>query len=353
MKRFLLPLMLAGTMAIVAACDGSTGKDNPHRPDPTTTGGGGGGGTTTPPTTGRTMPPGTENPSANSSIIRYEPVNGAEGSGIAESYAYNPTDDTFSVDNLPFDGDNVYQRMDLTGTALENSLGPMTPFRVYENENFVNDPVNGLVATQFQHKAIHAVSASGQSEFAIVRTGAYADYGFGGFMYTRHGRVTLPASGFARYTGGYAGLRDFNGTDGIEFVTGTADLTIDFNDFNDGYAVDGQIYNRRIFDANGNDITASVVSALESEYGVPFGQLPVIQFDISNALDENGEMLGSVASRFVNSEGVVATLESGDFYGIVSGDNADEVVGIIVVTSEDPRGIGVTVRETGGFIVTR
>lgn len=349
MKRFLLPLMLAGSLAIVAACDGSTGKDNPHRDDPGTTGGGGGG-TTTPTTPGRTMPPGTQNPAANRSIIRYEPVNAASGAGIAEGFAYNPGNDTFTVDNLPFDGDNVYQRMDLTGTDLENTIGP---FRVYENENFVTDPVNGLVATQFKHKAIHAVSASGQSEFAIVRTGAYAGYGFGGFMYARNGRVTLPASGFARYTGGYAGIRDFDGASGIEFVTGSADLTIDFNDFNDGYAVDGQIYDRRIFDENGNDITASILAALQAEYGVAFAELPIIQFLISNALDENGEMLGDVVSRFVDANGNVVELEAGDFYGIVSGVDADEVVGVIVVTSDDPREDGVTARETGGFIVTR
>lgn len=296
------------------------------------------------------MPPGTANPTPNRSIIRYEPVDTAAGSGIAEGFAYNAANDTFSVDNLPFDGDNVYQRMDLTGTDLERTIGP---FRVYENENFVTDPVNGLVATQFQHKAIHAVSASGQSEFAIVRTGAYAGYGFGGFMYTRNGRVTLPASGFARYTGGYAGIRDFDGIGGIEFVTGSAELTIDFNDFNDGYAVDGQIYNRRIYDEDGNDITASILAALEAEYGVAFAELPIIQFLISNALDENGEMLGDVVSRFVDADGNVIDLEAGDFYGIVSGDDADEVVGVIVVTSDDPRVDGVTVRETGGFIVTR
>lgn len=282
--------------------------------------------------------------------MRFEPVDATNGAGIAENFSYNATNDTFSVDNLPFDGDNVYRRVNTAGTDLSKTLGP---FRVYENENFVTDPATGALATQFQHKAIHAVSASGQSEFSIVRTGAYAGYGFGGFMYSRNGRVTLPSSGFAHYTGDYAGIRDFNGIGGIEYVTGSAEMTIDFNDFNDGYAVDGSIFDRHIYDADGNDITASVLSALEAAYGTPFSSLPVIEFVISNALDANGEMLGSVVTRYNDPAGGLTQLGSGEFYGIVSGSNANEVVGIVVVTSTDPRYSGVTVRETGGFIVTR
>jgi hypothetical protein len=38
------------------------------------------------------------------------------------------------------------------------------------------------------------------------------------------------------------------------------------------------------------------------------------------------------------------------YYGVISGTNADEVVGVIVVTSEFD---GYTARETGGFILYR
>lgn len=344
MKRFALPLIVA---AFVGACAGSTGKDNPHKEDPATnTGNGTGNGTTTT----RTMPPGTTTPTASKSIVRYEPENAATGAGLAKDPEYDAANDTFKVDNLPFDGDNIYARDDMTGTALEAQLGP---FRVYENENFITDPVNGTTITQFQHKAVVAKSASGKTELAIVRTGQYTDFGFGGFMYTRNGRVTLPASGFARYTGSYAGIRDFSGTSGVEFVSGTADVSIDFNDFNNGYAVDGTISDRRVFDVNGNDITTAITAALATEHGVPFTSLPVIQFKISNALDKNGEMLGSVNSKYFDANGAVAELETGQFYGIVAGSGATEVVGIIVVTSDDPRQDGITVRETGGFIATR
>lgn len=343
MKHYLLPLFVAAT---VAACNGSTGKDNPFQEDPTTSSNNGSGTTTTP---RAGLPPGTANPTPDDTIQRFEPVN-TDGSGAAQDFRYDAATDTFSVDNLPFDGDNVYNRDVLAGSTLAGMLGP---FRVYENENFVTDPQTGAVVTQFQHKAIHAISASGATEFAIVRTGAYSNFGFGGFMYTRNGHVTLPASGFASYTGDYAGIRDFDGQGGVEFVTGTAALSIDFNDFNDGYAVDGQIFNRRVFDADGNDITATVLAALTAEYGVGFAALPTLVFDISNALDENGEMLGALDSEYFNSSGNLTVLEAGEYYGVVAGDDASEIVGIIVVTSSDPRFDGVTVRETGGFLVTR
>lgn len=345
MKRYILPLFVA---AAVGACDGSTGKDNPFQEDPEETSNNNTGGTTTP-TTREGLPPGTANPTPGNSIERFEPVDGS-GSGVAQDFAYDPATDTFSVDNLAFDGDNDYTRDDLAGTALAGTLGP---FRVYENESAVTDPQTGAVIPQFQHKAIRAISASGATEFAIVRTGAYSNFGFGGFMYTRNGSVTLPASGFARYTGDYGGIRDFDGIGGVEYVTGAATLNIDFNDFNDGYAVDGTIFDRRVYNDAGDDITATVLAALNAEYGTAFASLPALVFDISNALDENGEMLGSLDSQFFDSNGDLVTLEAGDYYGVVAGNDASEIVGIIVVTSGDPRFDGVTVRETGGFLVTR
>ena len=49
--------------------------------------------------------------------------------------------------------------------------------------------------------------------------------------------------------------------------------------------------------------------------------------------------------------------EAGNYYAVISGDatqgGADEVVGIIVVEADDPRSDGVTVRESGGFILYR
>ena len=56
------------------------------------------------------VPPGTSSPSPNAVIFRSEPTEasgGEEGDGFAQSISYNSADDTFSVDNLTFDGGNI------------------------------------------------------------------------------------------------------------------------------------------------------------------------------------------------------------------------------------------------------
>ena len=62
-----------------------------------------------------------------------------------------------------------------------------------------------------------------------------------------------------------------------------------------------------------------------------------------------------MASYALDEKGVLQVFESGKYYGIISGDTAEEIVGVFVVESEDPRyeDGGVTVQETGGFIVYR
>lgn len=55
------------------------------------------------------LPPEVEQPptATPGSILRYEELN-SYGGGYAESVVYNSGDDTFEVDNIAFDGLNVY-----------------------------------------------------------------------------------------------------------------------------------------------------------------------------------------------------------------------------------------------------
>lgn len=284
--------------------------------------------------------------STTQSTARYE-ARTDDGNGYAESISYNAADDTFTVDNLPFDGDNTYARDDVVA-----SLGP---FSVYENDSTYADDVTGAIINQFQHKAIRAVSTSGNTEFSIVRTGAYIPYGFGGFLYQRNTGVVLPSTGEAQYTGDYAGLRDFKGRGGLEYVTGQMEVNIDFEDFNAGDAVDGRITNRRVLDLNGNDITAGITAALSAEQGVAISALPSVLFVIQpGVLKDNGEITGSLNSNILNAAGGLDELESGTYYAVISGTGAgQEIAGIVVIESEDHRTDGVQVRETGGFILYR
>lgn len=329
-------LLFAAALTL-AACDG-----NPFLPDDPSTG--------VPPTgTG-----GTTDGTAKSAIRRVEVKDTSTGNGYAEGFKYNAADDTFDVDGLGFDGGNVYQR----GTAVA-SLGP---FKVYEGDNTFTDPATGTVINQFAHRAIYGISSSGRTSFAVVRTGAYIPYGFGGFVYQRDRGVTLPSSGQAGYQGKYAALRDFDGTAGLEYATGDMQVAIDFNDFNDGAAVQGQVFNRAILDSNGNDITGSVITAMNDNLDptTPLTELPTLVFAVGpgvlNGGDKSaGEIAGNLSSHYVDGSGV-QTFESGKYYALITNGenlNAGEVVGIIVVEAEDPRLEGVTVRETGGFILYR
>ncbi|MBM1634115.1 hypothetical protein JQV27_12070 [Sulfitobacter mediterraneus] len=299
----------------------------------------------------RTLPPGTSSPQPDTTIFRKEAVD-ENGNGFAEGVAYNSTDDTFTVDNLPFDGgaDTPYIR----GQAV----GSLGPYAVYEAVQQYPDTQTNATINQFRHRAIYGVSTSGNTEFAIVRTGAYVGYGFGGFVYERNGTVVLPTTGQALYNGQGAGLRDYNGRGGLEYTTSDVQIAIDFDDFNETTgryegAVDGFVFNRKVYNLAGEDITSEIYGRVGAASDATLTAIPTAVFTVStNALDANGEITGTLTSRFGNNSGQAVDYENGQYYGIISGDGAEEIVGIIVLeTGEDPTADGV--RETLGFTIYR
>jgi len=302
----------------------------------------------------RTLPPGTPSPDAATGIYRSEPTEsegGNTGDGYANDISYDADTDTFMVNNLAFDGDNAYAR----GTKVSSLAGK---YAVYEADGLATDPDSSTPISQFSHRAIYGVSRNGQDKFAIVRTGAYVGYGFGGFVYQREGGVTLPSTGQAIYNGVMAGLRDFNGTGGLEYTTADIEVAIDFDDFDEttgsrGDAVRGAITNRRIFDIEGTDITSDVLMRIEDDQGITLRSYPTATFVVGpGVMDDNGELLGEVSSSYVDSSGTTQEFESGNYYAIVSGNNAKRIVGVVVLeNSVDP--IAESVRETSGFIVYR
>lgn len=299
----------------------------------------------------RTLPPGTSSPQPDTTIFRKEAVD-ENGNGFAEGVAYNSADDTFTVDNLPFDGgaDTPYIR----GQAV----GSLGPYAVYEAVQQYPDTQTNATINQFRHRAIYGVSTSGNTEFAIVRTGAYVGYGFGGFVYERNGTVVLPTTGQALYNGQGAGLRDYNGRGGLEYTTSDVQIAIDFDDFNETTgryegAVDGFVFNRKVYNLAGEDITSDIYGRVGAASDATLTAIPTAVFTVStNALDANGEITGTLTSRFGNNSGQAVDYENGQYYGIISGDGAEEIVGIIVLeTGEDPTADGV--RETLGFTIYR
>ncbi|NDV01380.1 hypothetical protein [Pseudoroseicyclus tamaricis] len=296
------------------------------------------------------LPPGTNDPSSTASITRYEATDEVGGGYVQDAY-YVAADDTFYVDNLAFDGANVYGR----GTNVSSMGG----YAVYEGVETVEDSLTGALIDQFTYRAIYGASENSvlvegepqpATQFAIVRTGSYVDYGFGGFIYTRNGEVTLPTTGQAQFTGDYAGVRIFDGITGLEYTRGDMVMAIDFEDFNAGNGVTGHVINRELFDINGNRV------ALTNDYNVDGGRifLPDINLVVGpGTMSDDGELTNGVFTRGYNATGAPVDYETGTYYAVLSGDGPDEVVGVMVMTSEDPRYEDVTVQETGGFILYR
>jgi hypothetical protein len=297
--------------------------------------------------TGTALPPGTNEPSSTEDVLRFEADNGT--GGLVTSVTYIPKDDEFIIDNLGFDGANVYKR--------DNQVGTLKSYAVYEADTITFDSLTGEPIDQIGlYRAIVGVSKNSEdgearSSFAIVRTGGYEGYGFGGFIYERNGEVTLPNAGQARFAGDYAGIRVFSAGGGLEFTRGDMTIDIDFRDFNANDAVKGRVFNREAFEPDGTPIIL----------GAGGLQLPSLQFTIvegTATLTENGELSGTLNNTIVNEQGVLEEYETGTYYGIIGGDmtaagDGGELVGIFVVESEDPRYENITVQETGGFILYR
>jgi hypothetical protein len=311
------------------------------------------------------LPPGTVNPTPDALIFRTEPLT-EDGNGYVRGVRYDSDNDTFFVEGLGFDSS---QPDGQEYTRPSFGTPPGTPFALYEAPAFFPDSLTGTPIPQFEHRALYGVSQSGQTEFAIVRTGAYLEYGFGGFVYQRNNEVVLPAEGQANYVGSYAGIRDFNGKGGLEITSANARLAIDFSGFRGNCsaaecdnAVRGEISNRRIYDTEGNDITRIYLDAAGSNSGgggsseeVYLEAMPNLIFKVGPGVaDANGELTGQAFSNLLGQE-----FEVGNYYALMSGDHTQvpggEIVGVIVVESSDPRfvDVQVTTRETGGFIVYR
>ena len=294
-----------------------------------------------------TAPPGTEGAEAgpNESLLRSE-ARDEDGGGFVTEVIYSAASDSFTVDNIAFDGDNTYTR--------RSDLDNIGEFAFYESAGDVIDPRSGARVDQFDYRAIYGVSRNtervdGKSQprtrFAIVRTGGYLDYGFGGFIYERNGGVELPDGGQAVFAGDYSGMRVFSDRAGLEYTRGTADIAVDFADFNDGGGVRGRISNRRVFDSGGRPVGLG---------GGDDGLVaPDLVFDVGpETLRDNGEIGGTLQSIRVLEDNTTETYETGTYLGIIGGE-AEEIVGIVVIDSTDPRFEGTSVRETGGFIVYR
>ena len=267
--------------------------------------------------------------------------------------------DTFAVDNIAFDGDRPYTAVYRTDNVTKVGIGP---FSVFEAPATATDTLTLATVDQLRdYRALYAIGPKGDSSIAIVRTGAYIQYGFGGYAYQRNGNVTLPIDGQAVYAGtkNYGGLRDFSNRGNLEYVQGDMKVTIDFDDFNQGAGVRGEVTNRQVYNLTGvqdiptliNPDPGNITQDILDGFSTITTELPVLKFLIApGVMDANGELRGEV---FSSAPGGSETYESGNYYAILSGENATTITGVVVVTASDPRYDGTTVRETAGFFAVR
>ena len=314
------------------------------------------------------IPPGTTSASPDSGLFRSEAKGSADsGDGFAQGVSYNSARDEFTVDNLAFDGDSPYTRVaaDINGDGTVDPIRDLNGrFAVYEAPVLANDPVTGDAIDQFTYRAVYGVSrnrtrdadgnitATPATEFAIVRTGSYIDYGFGGFIYQRNSSVTLPNSLQAQYRGRAGGLRDFDGSPTLQYTTANVVIDVDFDDFNDsenvrGDGVKGSITGRRVYNLAGQEVASDNTTA------GPLG-LNDVNFVISpDVLDRNGEIVTDIFS--LDDDG--GRVEEGKFYAVMSGDDPNEIVGVYVLEGSpgdsDAAGELGTARDTSGFIIYR
>jgi len=307
---------------------------------------------------------GTEQPEASRSISRIEPGTVTEDGrliandtfgGLVREVIYDAANDTYTIDNLAFDGENVYE----TSTVFP-TLGGYPIFEAAEEvPDFLTNAAVGqivpYVAITGRSEFINPEGVDGELEpratFAIVRTGGYADYGFGGFVYARNGDVTLPTAGQAQYEGTYAGARVFDKIATLEYTTGDVEIGFDFDDFNLNNGVKGVVFNRELYAEDGT---------LIPQFFVSDDLLPNLNFVVVQGVDTllpTGEMSGDLLSRRLDDNGELAVYEEGKYYAILAGDttagDGGELVGVFVVESEDPRVDNLFVQETGGFILQR
>tara|TARA_B110000879_G_scaffold129425_1_gene170116 strand:+ start:394 stop:867 length:474 start_codon:yes stop_codon:yes gene_type:complete len=155
--------------------------------------------------------------------------------------------------------------------------------------------------------------------------------------------VTLPAQLQAAYSGSAAGIRDFNTKGGLQYTTSDVSIDIDIDDFYTGAGVKGQVTNRKVFDLNGVDVTAEV--AEEASTGAK--TLPRAVFTVGpGVLAASGDVVGEITSTFTAADGSTTAYEAGNYYAVVSGANANKIVGVFVLEAN-------SARETSGFIVYR
>ncbi|MBL4927284.1 hypothetical protein [Fuscibacter oryzae] len=240
------------------------------------------------------------------------------------SMAYDAGKDELVVNNIPFDGATAANGQAVY--ARQGGLGA-TGFGRYEN-----------VAGDLNYYAVFRRSDSGAVEGGAFQTGDYVTPGTGGAAVRRTGNVNLPSTGEYTFTGEYAAVRSFDASAtapvGVQYITGSSNLSLDFGDFDGVGAVIGTITGRNLYAEDG-----SLIGPMNDYVTFAAGEIDRANGKISG---------GTVVNRTVTTE-----LGTGSWSAVIGGTNGTEIAGIIVFEGEGAGANGNTMRETGILIATR
>lgn len=316
-------------------------------------------------TTSATELPGTENPTAGGSIIRFHERDESDGDYYLDSSVeVQDGGATIIVEGMPYDGD----------ADRYTQIGTIGDFALYENADKVAfDPIDGDPIPQLDYLAVHQESANGLTYVTIVASSAPDRHGLDGFVFGRNGGVTLPTTDQARYEGTYAGLRTFEEETRIETISADIVVTIDFENLNSAGAFTFSVTNR----------------VATPETGPTFALPDFGGFAENFALDNQGEFEAEGETGVQNSasfdpdSGEWTTTEggisagAGTIHGVLAGSNAQTIAGVLVLEGGDyiigdifldadglpdaggdqyfieDTDLSGTVNETGAFIVNR
>ncbi|MEN9061699.1 hypothetical protein [Ponticoccus litoralis] len=165
------------------------------------------------------------------------------------------------------------------------------------------------------------------------------------------------------FSGEYAGVRTLypdtrNPQEQIQYVTGTTEITVDIEDYDETGSVRGLVLDRKVFDAMGVELTETNAT------GDTVGDATYLRLD-PNTINFENWSIDSGNMQMVRRNGPDAGTPAGEiggrWSGLFAGPNGEEVAGIVVVQGETPVGIDpvsgeyveVTVREVGSFVGER
>lgn len=249
----------------------------------------------------------------------------------ANSLRYDSDADELVINNIPFDGDSGpdQQARYVRSGSLPNGFG------LYES-------VETAESGRRQYYAVFRRSDSGEAKAGAAGTNEYVDFGFGGATAQRtRASISLPARGEYVYTGEYAAVRIYDErqvgapSPGVEYITGSAQLEVDILDFDTTGAIEGIIFDRVLYDVNGN-----VVGALNDDIALA-----------TAGIDRDTRRILSSDAVGRQLDPGLPQISSGSWSGVFAGPNGEEIAGIVVLegrTGTDPN--SGTVRETGVFL---